>query len=185
MSWEDESNYLCIDRSKKREQGRYCNCNENRNTYTECFPETKLFRSKKMLKLNSKKDREGLEKIEELASLQNQIKDIQLQDKSGKQNFHEELKKVFELVTKSLETTSQDITKNITENSIKNNKAVENLNTKLLEIMKDRGIKASYLMSPLSRTTNLLNTSQFKFVKSSNLESINKLMLKNTITFTL
>ena len=38
------------------------------------------------------------------------------------------MKKVFEPVTKSLESTSQDITKTITETSIKNNQAIENLN---------------------------------------------------------
>ena len=28
---------------KKREQGRYCICNENPNTYKECTPRTKPF----------------------------------------------------------------------------------------------------------------------------------------------
>ena len=42
-SWEDEYNYLCIDRSEKRDQGRYCICNESKNTYTECIPEKKPF----------------------------------------------------------------------------------------------------------------------------------------------
>ena len=58
------------------------------------------------------------------------------------------MKKVFEPVTKSLENTSQNITKTITESSIKNNKAMENLNNKILEIMNGRGILASFLMSP-------------------------------------
>ena len=31
-SWEEDLNYLCIDRSKKKEQGRFCICNENKNT---------------------------------------------------------------------------------------------------------------------------------------------------------
>ena len=42
-SWEDEYNYLCIDRSKKRDQGRYCICNESKNTYLEAIPQTKPF----------------------------------------------------------------------------------------------------------------------------------------------
>ena len=67
------------------------------------------------------KDRENLENINELASLQDQVKVVRLQDKLGKQNFHEDMKKVFKPVTKSLENTSQDITKTITETSIKNN----------------------------------------------------------------
>ena len=42
-SWEENYNYLCIDRSKRRDQGRYCTCNESKNTYIECTPETKPF----------------------------------------------------------------------------------------------------------------------------------------------
>ena len=76
-------------------------------------------------------DREDLEKLNELASLQDQVKAIRLQDKLGKQNFHKDMKKVFEPVTKSVENTSQGITKTITEPSFKNNQAIENLNNKL------------------------------------------------------
>ena len=111
------------------------------------------------------KDREGLENLEELVSLENQVKVVRLQDKLGKQNFHEDMKKVFEPVTKSIENTSQKITKTIAETSLKNNLAIEKLNNKLLEIMNDRGILATYLMSPLSKITNLENASQFKLVK--------------------
>ena len=67
------------------------------------------------------KDREDLEKLNEVVSLQNQVKTVRLQDKLGKQNFHEDMKKVFEPVTKSFENTSQDKTKTITETSFKNN----------------------------------------------------------------
>ena len=42
-SWEEDYNFLCIDRSKKRDQGRYCNFKENKNTYIECTPEAKPF----------------------------------------------------------------------------------------------------------------------------------------------
>ena len=65
--------------------------------------------------LYSIEDREDLENLNELASLQNQVKVVRLQDKLGKQNFHDDMKKVFEPVTKSLENTSQDITKLITK----------------------------------------------------------------------
>ena len=117
--------------------------------------------------------------------LQDQVKTIRLQDKLGKQNFHEHMKKVFEPVTKSLETTSQGITKTITETSIKNNQAIENLNNRLLEIMNDRGILASYLMSPLSKLTNPENTSQFKLVKDSNSNRVNDLKINKTIPISL
>ena len=106
------------------------------------------------------KDREDSKDLDELESLQSQVKVVRLQDKLGKQNFHEDMKKVFEPVTKSQENTSQDITKTITETSIKNNKALEKLNNKLLEEMNDRGILASYLMSSLSKITNPENSTQ-------------------------
>ena len=41
--WEEDYNYLCIDRTKKKEQGRYCICNESKNTYIERTPEKKPF----------------------------------------------------------------------------------------------------------------------------------------------
>ena len=69
--------------------------------------------------LYSIKDREDLEKLNELVSLQDQVKVVRLQDKLGKQNFHEDMKKVFEPVIKSLENTSENLTKTITETSLK------------------------------------------------------------------
>ena len=135
--------------------------------------------------LYSIKDREGFQNLNELASLQDQVKTVRLQDKLGKQNFHEDMKKVFEPVTKSLEDTSQDITKTISETSPKNNQAIENLNNKLLEIMNDRGILATYLMSPLSKITNPENTSQFKLVKDHNSNRVNDLKINKTIPITL
>ena len=96
------------------------------------------------------KDREDLEILNELALLQNQVKAVRLQDKLGKHIFHEDTKKVFEPVTKSLQNTSENITKTITETSLKNNQAIENFYNKLLQIMNDRVIIASYLLSPLA-----------------------------------
>ena len=95
------------------------------------------------------------------------------------------MKKVFEPVTKSLEKTSQDITKTITESSKENNLALENLNNKLLEIMNDRGIIASYLISPLSKITNPDDTSQFKLVKDSSSNRVNDLKIHNSVPITL
>ena len=95
------------------------------------------------------------------------------------------MKKVFEPVFKSLKDTSQDITKTISETSLKNNQAIENLNNKLLEIMNDRGILATYLMSPLSKITNPENTSQFKLVKDHNSNRVNDLKINKTIPITL
>ena len=135
--------------------------------------------------LYSFKDREDLKELNELASSQDQVKVVKLQDKLGKQNFHEDMKKVFEPVTKSLENTSAKITKTLTENSINDNKAIENVNNKLLEIMNDRGILATFLMSPLSRITNPENSSQFKLVKDHNSNRVNDLKIHNSIPITL
>ena len=130
-------------------------------------------------------NREDLDKLEELASLQDQVKVVRLQEKLGKQNFHEDMKKVFEPVTKSLENTSENLTKAITESSKENNLALEKLNNKLLEIMNDRGMLATYLMSPLSKITNPENTSQFKLVKDPSSNRVNDLNINNSIPITL
>ena len=135
--------------------------------------------------LYSIKDREDLEKLEESVSLQNQVKVVKLQDKLGEQNFHEDMKNVFEPVTRTLENTSENLTKAITETSIKNNLAIENINNNLLEIMNDRGILATYLMSPLSRITNPENASQFKLVKDPSSNRVNDLKINRTIPITL
>ena len=138
--------------------------------------------------LYSIEDREHLENINELVSLGDQVKVVRLQDKLGKQNFHEDMKKVFEPVTKSLENTSENLTKAITETSIKkikNNLAIENINNNLLEIMNDRGILATYLMSPLSRITNPENSSPFKLVKDPSSNRENDLKINKTIPITL
>ena len=126
-----------------------------------------------------------MEKLEELVSLESQVKALSLQDKLGKQNIHEDKKKVFEPITNTIKDTSRDITNTMTETSINNNKALENLNDKLLEIMNDRGIKASYLLSPLSKNTNHENTSQFELVKDSDSKRVYDLLINKTISVTL
>ena len=49
--------------------------------------------------------------------------------------------------------------------SEENNETLENLNQKFLENLNDKGILASYLLSPLSEITNAEHTNQFKLVK--------------------
>ena len=49
--------------------------------------------------LYSIKNVEDLENLTELVSLENQVKAIRLQDELGKQNFHENMKKLFQPVT--------------------------------------------------------------------------------------
>ena len=135
--------------------------------------------------LYSIKDREDLENLEELVSLENQVEVVRLQDKLGKQNFHEDMKEVFEPVTKSLQNTSENLTKAISESSKENNLTLENVNNKLVEIMNDRGILASYLMSLFSKITNPENTSQFRLVKDPSSNRVNDLQIHNSIPITL
>ena len=54
---------------------------------------------------------EDLQKLKEAVSLQNQVKVVRLQDKLGKQNFHDDMTKVFEPLTDTLKKTSENITK--------------------------------------------------------------------------
>ena len=95
------------------------------------------------------------------------------------------MKKVLEPVTKSKKDVSEEVTKTITETSNNNNKALEKLNNKLLEIMNDRGILATYLMSPSSKITNPESTSQFNLVKGSNSNRVDDLLIHNTMPNTL
>ena len=131
------------------------------------------------------KNIEDLQNLNELVSLENQVKTVRLQDKLGKQKFHEDMKKKFEPVTKSNRNVSEEVAKTITDTSIRNNKALENINKKLLEILNDRGILATYLMSPSYKTTNPKNTSQFKLVKDSSSIRVNDLLMKNEVPLTL
>ena len=71
--------------------------------------------------LYSIKNVEESENLNELVSLQNQVEAVRLQNKLGRQKFHEDMKKVFEPVTELLENTSENLTKTITQTSIKNN----------------------------------------------------------------
>ena len=127
------------------------------------------------------KNIEDLQNLNESVSLESQVKAVRLQDKIGQQNFHEDMKKIFEPVTKSIEDVSEEVTKTMTEN----NQALENLNNKLLEIMGDRGIIAAYLMSTPSKITNPENSTQFRLVKASSANRVNDFLIKNTIPITL
>ena len=70
--------------------------------------------------------------MNKLVSLQSQVKTLGSQDKSGKQNFHEDLRKVFETVTDTSENTSEDLTKAMMLTSKEKIKALTTLNDKLL-----------------------------------------------------
>ena len=99
----------------------------------------------------------------------------------GKQNFHENTKKVFEPVTDTNKKTSEDLIKTMMLTSKENSKALQILNVKVLEIMNVRGMKASYLLSLLSKITNPEHTSQYKLVKDPNSERVIDLLINKTV----
>ena len=42
-AWDERFNYLCIDMTKNKNEGKYRIFNENKTTYFECIPESELF----------------------------------------------------------------------------------------------------------------------------------------------
>ena len=132
--------------------------------------------------INNRKD---LQNLNELVSLQNQVNEVRLQDKLGEQNYHEDSKKIFKPMTEAIKSTSEKIIKTLTENSINNNKAIENLNEKILELMDEKGMIAPYLVSSLSNVFNLENKSQFRLRKDPNSTKINDFLIHRAIPVTL
>ena len=128
---------------------------------------------------------EDLQNLNEAVSLQNQVKVLRLQDKLGEQNFHEDMTKVFEPLTDTLKKTSEIITRTITENSINNNKAIENLNEKILELMNDKGLIAPYLTTSLVEVFKKDNKSQFRLRKDPNSTKMNDFSIRGTIPVTI
>ena len=42
-AWDEKFNYLCIDVTKNKNEGKYCIFNESKTTYIDCIPETEPF----------------------------------------------------------------------------------------------------------------------------------------------
>ena len=135
--------------------------------------------------LYSIKNIEDLEKLNEAISLQKQVQEVRLQNKLGEQNYHEDIKKFFKTMTDEMKNTSEKITKTITEHSINNNKAIENLNEKILELLNDKGIIAPYLTTSLVEVFKKDNKSQFRLRKDPNSTKLNDFLIHGTIPVTL
>ena len=96
-------------------------------------------------------------------------------------------------MTDAIKDPSNNLTKTITESSINNNKAIENLNERILELMNDKGLIAPYLASSLVNLFQPENKSQFRIKKDLNWTKMNVFLinegipvtlLRNMITFT-
>ena len=59
------------------------------------------------------------------------------------------------------------------------------MNDKFLELLNDRSLLASYLLSPLSNITNPENTSQFKLVRDPNWNRVNDLLISKILPVTI
>ena len=131
------------------------------------------------------KDREDLQKLNKLILLKDQVQEVRLQDKLGEQNYHEDEKKLFKPMTDEIQNTSEKITRTLTENSINNNKVIENLNEKILELMNDQGLIAPYLTSSLVNVFKPENKSQFRLTKDPNSTKLNDFLKHRGIPVTL
>ena len=43
VAWGEKINYLCIDKTKNKNEGKYRIFNESKKTYIDCIPETEPF----------------------------------------------------------------------------------------------------------------------------------------------
>ena len=71
------------------------------------------------------KIRDDSKNLNELISRQDKIKALRSQDNLGKQNFQEDMKKVFEPVTETINVVSEDVTKTMTKTCFANKKKLE------------------------------------------------------------
>ena len=88
-------------------------------------------------------------------------------------------------MTDAIKNTSEAITKTLTENSNNNNKAIENLNEKISELMNDKGLIAPYLASPLFEVFKFDNKSQFRLRKDPDSTKLNNFLIHGKIPVTL
>ena len=116
-----------------------------------------------------------------MATLQNQVKAVRLQEKLGKQNFLEDLKKLYKPLTDLIKDVFENVTKTISETSMKNTKAISDLNEKVLEVMNENGLIAPYLASSLVNLFKPENRSQFRLKKDLNLSMMNDFSINGGI----
>ena len=126
-------------------------------------------------------NREDLQKLNDAVLLQKQVQEVRLQNKLGDQNYHEDIKKFFKPMTDEIKNTSENITKTITESSINNNKAIENLNEKVLESMNDKGLIDSSLIEVIKSD----NKGQFRLTKDPNSTKPNDFLINEKVPVTI
>ena len=130
-------------------------------------------------------NREDLQNLNDAILLQNQVQEVRLQNSLGDENYHEDINKFFKPMPDELKNTSEKITRTLTENSINNNKAIENLNEKILELMDEKGMIAPYLALSLVEVFKKDNKSQFRLRKDPNSTKLNDFLIHGIIPVTI
>ena len=181
-NWEEESNYLHINRSKKEIKEDMVVVMKAKTHLQKVFLKRNIFRTQKTLFTN--KSREDLENSEEPASRKNQVEDLRLQDKIGNQNFHQNVKKLYEPPINTNKDASKNLTKTNTVTYINNKEALQNINQnvlELLELLKDKVIMAPYLAFPLVNVFKAENKTQFELISDQNSIEMNDFLINQSL----
>ena len=96
------------------------------------------------------------------------MKDLKKKINYGNEIIPEDLKKLVKPVTDTKKNASEDVTKSMTETFKEDYEAKANPNKKVSELMKDRGTRATYFVSPLINDVKLENKIELKLVKDPN-----------------
>ena len=88
-------------------------------------------------------------------------------------------------MTDANQDTSDNLTKTIMENSINNNKAIENFNEKILELMNDKGLIVPFSAFSLVNIFKPENKSQFGLKKELKSTKVNDLLIYDCIPVSL
>ena len=107
--------------------------------------------------LYSIKNGDDLENLNHLVSLRSQVKALRLQDKLGKRNFEEDMKKIFEPITDTVKLTAEETigavkgtTKATELREEETNKAINEIKN-LIKFTADFELR---LLEPLSEVAN-------------------------------
>ena len=84
-------------------------------------------------------------------------------------------------MTDAINDISQNLTIIITENFINNNKAKENLNERILELMDNKGLIAPYSASTLVNLNKPENKSQFRLKKDLISNKMNDFLINDGV----
>ena len=101
-AWENDYDYLQIDRFAKIGEGRYTIRNFNKNTYIEATPETKSFKVLYIKMIYSLKHKDELKDLVEVEELQSKVKHVRSVEKLCEQGCHYDVKESFEPLTDTI-----------------------------------------------------------------------------------